>query len=546
MLNAPTDWKPRHVVLIGFMGAGKSTVAPGTAVAVGLGLCDTDFAIEEEVGIRVAEIFRQRGEPAFRELEAATLRKCLAGPGSVIATGGGAVCSDETMALLRQNALVVWMDAPFPLLLERALIGNKRPLLEGAAAQKKAKQLYESRRRFYAQAHTIVDASAPLHIIMRQIEALWLGISTAPQPKEIEVKTTQRNYSVHVGSWCFPQLAQVVPVPVGRALVVSDSTVAPLYGRQVAALLENAGWEAAEVVFPAGEANKNLANLRKLYKACAQAKLERGSVIFAVGGGVTGDMAGLAAATWLRGVPFVQVPTTLLAQVDASVGGKVAVDTPEGKNLVGAFHQPWAVMADVTCLLSLPHRELLSGLAEVIKHGLIADAELFDYVEQNLEAILGGNLTALAWCVTRSCEIKGAFVAADEHEDNQRAILNFGHTTGHGLEALTGYAKWTHGEAVAMGMVTAAKLSVAQGLPQVVVDRLVALLKRAGLPVVAFGVDAKALWEVMQRDKKTVAGKVRFVLLTKLGEAVAGQSVAEEEWARHFSGRTKSRSAAER
>ncbi len=524
-----TGFRPSNIALVGFMGAGKTTVGQAVARALGMDFVDTDTLVEEAAGAAVSAIFAEQGEPEFRRLEAAVVQEAArqvgAGQGKVIATGGGAVADGQTLATLKRHCLVIWLDAPFPTMLQRAVAGGQRPLLAGPEAAERAEQLYQERQPLYAQAHAVVAAAAS-DAAVAQIVRLWRGLPRQADRQVMQVHTGQRDYAIHTGSWLLPDLPAFIPGPAGRALVVADSNVAPLYGKQVAGVLRHAGWTVEIAVFPAGEEHKNLDTLRDLYAACAAARLDRGSFIVAVGGGVTGDIAGLLAATWLRGIPLVQVPTTLLAQVDASLGGKVAVDLPEGKNLVGAFYQPWAVVADTSSLLSLPRRQLLSGLVEVIKHGAIADIELFAFVEENLAAILQGDQQALAWCVERSCAIKGAVVAEDEREAGLREILNFGHTTAHAIETVTGYTAWTHGEAVAAGMVVAARLSQACGLPAAAMERLAALLERAGLPAGVPDLPPAALLDAMYRDKKTRHGQLRFVLLPRLGAALAGQPLA--------------------
>ncbi len=309
--------------------------------------------------------------------------------------------------------------------------------------------------------------------------------------------------------------------------MISDSNVAPLYGERVVAALHRGGCDVRQAVIPAGEEYKSLQTLESLYEACVNAGLSRDGLIIALGGGVTGDIAGLTAATYMRGIPWIQIPTTLLAQVDASVGGKVAVNLKQGKNLVGAFYQPQAVIADTDVLCSLPKRELLSGLAEVIKHGVMAEERLFRFVEEHLADILHRDPDALGHCVYRSCVIKGAVVESDEKETGLREILNFGHTAAHALESITGYTEYTHGEAVAIGMVTAGRLSyMAGGWSDSDVERLIELLRRAGLPVSAPHVSIDELLQVAAHDKKVRAGQIRMVLSQRFGSAQTGSAVS--------------------
>lgn len=312
-----------------------------------------------------------------------------------------------------------------------------------------------------------------------------------------------------------------------RCLVVTDANVAALYGERAVATLRRSGLNAAIAVVPPGEESKSLAVAETLYSKAIDCGLDRRSPIVAVGGGVVGDLAGFVAATYMRGVPFIQVPTTLLAQVDSSVGGKVAVNHPAGKNLIGAFYQPRLVVADPGVLATLPARELATGLAEVVKHGIIADAVFFAWLEANSTAVLARETGAMAEIILRSCEIKAAVVEEDEKESGLRMILNFGHTIGHAVEAATGFAL-THGEAVAVGMHGAARLSSLLGLcgPETVAA-VTALLTRFGLPIAAPGCRAADLLAYLARDKKSLDGAVNWVLLGDIGRVVVRNDVPE-------------------
>jgi 3-dehydroquinate synthase len=296
--------------------------------------------------------------------------------------------------------------------------------------------------------------------------------------------------------------------------------VAPLYLERVARALSQGGATATPIIVEDGEQAKDWRTLERVFDALLAARCGRDTVIVALGGGVVGDLAGFAAAIYQRGVPFIQVPTTLLAQVDSSVGGKTAINHPRGKNMVGAFHQPLAVISDTATLGSLPERELRAGLAEVIKHALILDQGFADWLDENLGALLAREPRTLAHAVRRSCELKAQVVAADERETGLRAILNFGHTFGHAIEAGLGYGEWLHGEAVAAGMVMAAELSVRVGLlARADAARVRALVDRAGLPVAGPALSPERILELMQVDKKAVAGRLRFVLLRAIGAA---------------------------
>jgi 3-dehydroquinate synthase len=314
-----------------------------------------------------------------------------------------------------------------------------------------------------------------------------------------------------------------------KVAVISNPWVAERYGPGVLASLRAAGRRAAMLTVPPGEGAKTLGEAERLYMELARLRMDRRSVVVALGGGVVGDLAGFVAATYLRGIDYVQVPTTLLAQVDASVGGKTAVDLPVGKNLVGAFHQPSLVIADVDTLATLPPRELRAGLAEVIKYGVIADAALFVRLGEEAEAVLAADPATLIDLVQRSCEIKAEVVIADERETGLRAILNFGHTVGHAVEALTGYSTLLHGEAVAIGMVAAARMAARLGmLPAADVGHLRTLIERYALPTeVPSALAPEAILETMQLDKKTRDGQLQFVLPTRIGAVEIGCAVPE-------------------
>jgi 3-dehydroquinate synthase len=338
---------------------------------------------------------------------------------------------------------------------------------------------------------------------------------------QVSVDLGERAYPIHIGAGLIEDAAKFAPHVAGRlAAIVTNTTVAPLYGARLAATLERAGARTLAIELPDGEAHKDWQTLDRVYDALLHARADRRTVLVALGGGVVGDMAGFAAATYQRGIAHLQVPTTLLAQVDSSVGGKTAINHPLGKNMIGAFHQPLAVVADTGTLATLPPRELGAGLAEVVKYGAIHDLAFLAWIEENAALLVARDPAALAHAIRRSCEIKAAIVALDERESGARALLNFGHTFGHAIESATGYGTWLHGEAVAIGMALAARFSVRVGrIAQADADRLVALLERLGLPVRP-PVIARGAWlEYMGRDKKNEAGRITLVLLDRLGSA---------------------------
>jgi len=335
------------------------------------------------------------------------------------------------------------------------------------------------------------------------------------------VELGERSYAIRIGAGLLDDATVFAPHVRGRlAAIVTNATVAPLYSARLAATLGHAGARVLAIELPDGEAHKDWKTLDQVFAALLRANADRRTVLVALGGGVVGDMAGFAAASYLRGIAHLQVPTTLLAQVDSSVGGKTAINHPLGKNMIGAFHQPVAVVADTGTLATLPARELGAGLAEVVKYGAIHDLAFLDWIERNAAALVARDAGALAYAIERSCEIKAAVVACDERESGARALLNFGHTFGHAIESATGYGTWLHGEAVAIGMALAARFSVRLGrIAQADADRLVTLLARLGLPVRPPAITRDAWLEYMGRDKKNEGGRITLVLLDRLGTA---------------------------
>ena len=347
--------------------------------------------------------------------------------------------------------------------------------------------------------------------------------------KTLTVGLDERSYPIHIARGLLGRADLLLPyLSQKRVAVVSNTTVAPLYLGQLQGLLESHGVSVVPIILPDGEKYKNAGTLNQIYDALLSNRCERGTPLIALGGGVVGDMAGYAAATYLRGVPFIQIPTTLLAQVDSSVGGKTGINHPLGKNMIGAFYQPLVVLADVATLDTLPDRELRAGIAEIIKYGLIRDLPFFEWLEQNIDKLLARDADALQYAIARSCENKAEVVAADERERGERALLNLGHTFGHAIENGMGYGVWLHGEGVAAGTIMAADLSQRMGwLAEADVARISSLFERAGLPVAAADLGADRYLELMGLDKKVQGGRIRFVLLKAIGQAVVSEAPPE-------------------
>ncbi len=443
---------------------------------------------------------------------------------------------------------MVYLRASVSSILQRTGHDKSRPLLQTADPRKRIEELARQREPFYREvAHITIETGRPnvqwlVQNILTQLESLSgqgaTGESTAPQtansisthgmttqqpaPITLNVDLGERSYPIQIGPELLGDAERVGRYIRGpRAVIVTNTVVGPLYLERLQRTLATAGKQVASVVLPDGEEEKSWGNLMRIFDVLLAEKCDRKTTLVALGGGVVGDMTGFAAATYMRGVPFIQVPTTLLAQVDSSVGGKTGINHPLGKNMIGAFYQPQAVIADTATLNTLLPRELSAGLAEVIKHGAIIDAEFFDWIETNMERLMNRDGAALAHAIKRSCEIKADVVRQDEKEGGLRAILNFGHTFGHAIEAGVGYGKWLHGEAVGCGMVMAAELSRRMGyIDDAAKSRVSALVKAAGLPVAAPDLGADRWLQLMQVDKKNEGGQIKFILLKPLGNSV--------------------------
>lgn len=526
-----------NLILVGLMGAGKSTVGAEAARRLGLAFLDTDRMVEEAAGRSVAAIFATEGEAGFRRREAEAVALACSGDGQVIATGGGAVLDPVNRQGLWRAGLVVWLDAPPEALAGRLPLSGDRPLLADQGVrgelQRRLDELLGERHALYAQAHRRLDVAAitrdeAIEEVVRLFES-WRESS-----RVVRVDLGDRGYSIVIGPGGLGRAGRLVREALGEdpgatggrtVLIVTTPPVAALWLDRLAEPLRAEGFRVRDLVVPDGEEAKSLEVLSQVYDACAEVGLDRGDLVVALGGGAAGDLAGLAAATYMRGIAFVQVPTTLLAQVDASVGGKVAVNHPRGKNLIGAFHQPRLVLVDTETLSTLPEREFRSGLAEVVKHGVIADPAYLDLTNGSLDAVLARDPEALAAVVEGSCRIKAAVVAADEREGGLRANLNFGHTAGHAIEAAAGFGGLLHGEAVGLGMLVAARLGEARGWAAGLTVRLADLLGRAGLPVRIPDLPLGLIMDYMQADKKASGGHLTWVLVPEVGRAERVQDV---------------------
>jgi 3-dehydroquinate synthase len=525
-----------NITLVGLPGSGKSTIGRHVAKRLGLPFVDSDHVIEQRLGCSIREFFEREGEASFRDIEQEVLDDLSLRHKGVLATGGGAVLRPINRQRLRERATVVYLDAKPQDLFQRLRCDTKRPLMQGHDPMARILSLWQDRHPLYSQtAHWAIEtgrssvASVADAMVARLQGQTQAGTTTVQETttatERVRIDLGDRSYDILIGRNLLAQSESFADLPkASAALIVTNDTVAPLYEPQLRMALSAHHRQVHTVVLPDGEAHKTWQTLNLIFDALLQHGCDRKTVLYALGGGVIGDMTGFAAASYMRGVPFVQVPTTLLAQVDSSVGGKTAINHPLGKNMVGAFYQPVRVLCDLDTLRTLPARELSAGLAEVIKYGPIYDMAFMAWLEAHIDALRALDIGALAHAVKRSCEIKAEVVGQDERESGLRAILNFGHTFGHAIEAGMGYGAWLHGEAVGAGMVMAAQLSLRLGkVDAAFVARLTALITRAGLPtrgpVIAPADNALDYIAHMRLDKKAEAGDIKFVLIDPPGQA---------------------------
>ena len=489
------------LVFTGFMGAGKSR-ALRHAKAEGLDTADTDLLLVDELGMPIAEFFERKGETEFRRREEELVLRVLGEGHDAVALGGGAVTSERVREALTDH-VVVWMRVPVEVLWERAK-DSGRPL---AGRHEEFARLHEAREQFYAdlaRAQMLIADDVP--DALPSLQALAALRASGSDLRLLWASSASGAYPVWIGSGILEQ----VPWPAtGRRFLVSDTEVAPLYAEAVGPL-------AGSVQVEPGERAKTLAGAERALRELADAGMTRSDHVVALGGGVVGDLAGFCAATYQRGVPVVQVPTTLLAQVDSAYGGKTGVDLPEAKNYVGAYHLPAGVIADTATLSTLPREELAAGFVEVMKTALLDGQEFWDRV-QTIDELEPQVLTPLVFeCARTKLEV----VAADERDSGRRETLNLGHTVGHASEAASGYHRYRHGEAVGLGLLAALRLSEARALRDEVADALA----RHGLPTsLDDGIATEEVMAAIERDKKASAEGPRFVLLARPGEPVTGR-----------------------
>jgi len=513
-----------HLFLAGEAGAGKRTVGRLLAARLHLPFIDCDAEIAAMAIRTIPDIFTDAGEAALRGVETAVLSSLLTRPSAVMALGGSALSHDDTLALVKRAGTLIHLAAAPQVICRRRESADQRYLEKVAEPLAKIHELLETRQPTLAPTDVQVDTT-PLNpdAVVEQVLD-WLN--------RVRVNLGDRSYDIHIQEGCHAwagQLLAQLPGQVSSVVIVSNREIDRSYGEAIRSSLTEAALPHHTLLVPGGERYKSLETANRLYGDLLQRKVDRHAVILALGGGVIGDLAGFVAGTYQRGIRFVQVPTSLLAQVDSSVGGKVGVNHPLGKNMIGVFLQPCMVLLDPHALATLPQRELRGGLAEVIKYGVIWDEDFFAYLENHVDPILRLETQAIKYLIRCSCQIKARVVEQDERESGLRAILNFGHTAAHAVETHTRYERFTHGEAVAIGMVIAARIAHGMGMLRAEpVHRLIRLLERFGLPTHLPKADPGVLIELMETDKKALAGKVRFVLPTKIGRVEVVDTVTRD------------------
>jgi len=552
----------RSIVLVGMMGTGKTSIGRRLAAALGLPFVDADVEIETAAGMTIPEIFARHGEAYFRDGERRVIARILADGQRVLATGGGAFINPITRERVAERGVSVWLKADAEVLARRVRKRSNRPLLQTRDPEKTIRELSEQRDPIYALADfCLISRDGPHEAMVEAVlDTLERGVETLPRlqhaPKEqalsatppaaatgpagrtvVPVELGARRYDIIIGEGLIREAgAHVARVaPRAACAIVTDETVARLHLPALEASLDAAGVRHARIVVPAGEGSKCWTTFARVSDEIIAARMERGDLVVALGGGVVGDLAGFAAAVIRRGMRFVQIPTTLLAQVDSSVGGKTAINSEHGKNLVGAFHQPALVLADTSALATLDPREFRAGYAEMAKYGLIDDAPFFAWLEKHWEEVFARG-PALTEAIAVSCRSKAAVVARDETEQGDRALLNLGHTFGHAFESLTHFntARLNHGESVAIGMGCAYRFSAKLGhcSPEDAA-RVERHLRTVGLPsriadIAGWNMGAQPILDAMHQDKKVERGALTFILARGVGQTFIAKGVPAE------------------
>ncbi len=506
--DLPAD---KNIVITGFMGTGKTTVGRLLAQRLGRPFYDMDEQIEAHFGKPIPRIFAEDGEPAFRVAEAQVCDAFAQQQGAVISTGGGALVNPGNRQRLAESGILICLTATVETILARVDQTGDRPLLASdrdELRQRVRHLLHERRHAYAAIAHQVDTSGRSPDAIVDDILLALQSETESPGMTRIPVREPEGIYDICIADTLLEQSGRLMQrrgLRPGPVAIVSNPEIAEHLAARLTTGLAAAGYEPTVCLVPEGEQHKTLASIASLYDQFVAARIDRKSAVIALGGGVIGDMAGFAAATFLRGLPFVQVPTSLLAMVDSSVGGKTGVDLPQGKNLVGAFKQPRLVIIDPTVLASLPGTEVRAGLAEIIKHGILGHADLFCQLEEH-------GPTSIAQMVADAVRVKVRVVEEDPYEQGVRATLNLGHTFGHAIELVSGF-KVRHGEGVALGLIASANMAVAleRCSPQLA-QRIAQVIERVGLPTAITGYSQEAVLNAMQTDKKRAGKTLRFII----------------------------------
>ena len=532
----------RSVVLVGMMGSGKTSVGRKLAQRLGLDFVDADHEIEAAAGMTIPEIFAKHGETYFRDGERRVMARLLAEKQRVLATGGGAFMTAQTRDNIARHGVSVWLKADIEVLARRVRKRTNRPMLNTVDPEDALRRLIGERYPVYAEADfAVVSLDGPHEQAVENIVAtLASGLAgigrIAPQrlTANVRVALGDRAYDIVIGDDLIATAGARIAAlfPKSACAIVSDDNLARQHLPALEKSLSGQDIRHTRIVVPAGEASKCWGTFARVCDDIIAAKMERGDLVIALGGGVVGDLAGFAAATVRRGMRFVQIPTSLLAQVDSSVGGKTAINSEHGKNLIGAFHQPSLVLADTQALATLPPREFRAGYAEIVKYGLIDDEPFFAWLERNWRGVFarGPELTE---AICKSCQSKAAIVARDETEQGDRALLNFGHTFGHALETLTHYdsKRLVHGEGVAIGLACAMRFSAKLGhASPAEAERVERHLRDSGLPssisgIAGWNAGPDEILEAMYQDKKVRRGALTFILARGVGRAFIARGV---------------------
>jgi shikimate kinase / 3-dehydroquinate synthase len=506
----------RPLFLNGFMATGKSTVGRLVAERAGTAFVDLDQNVEERTGKTVAELFGERGEPAFRALEREALEELVRAPGSkapVVALGGGALLERELRLSVLDRAVIVTLDAKPDELLRRSAAGPERPLLAVPDPAARIRELQQARQLAYAEAHArIATDGVDAATVAERVLEVW-------RRDPLAVAVGERSYSVDIGPGVIEERLGGFLRAISSLVLVSDANVAPLHAGLVDRAAAAAGVRPATVMLEPGEQHKHSGSVERIWEAALDAGADRGSLFVGLGGGVVTDITGFAAATWMRGVRWVAMPTTLLGMVDASVGGKTGVDLRSAKNAVGAFWQPSGVLCDIATLATEPERGYRSALAEVVKTALIGDPELYCVLEREAKAIGKRDPDLVTDMVRRCIRVKARIVSFDERESGLRATLNLGHTVGHALESQGDYTRLTHGEAISLGLVAALRIGERLGAtPADLARRTIELLHALGLPTKLEDQGLAAAAELIGHDKKRAGNRLRFVVARDVGQ----------------------------